>query len=96
MKKSTELKKELIEALCEDVKDLIEDKPLKDTSNIMWVDYLHGKGIIQHIFTGAYVTPKGRVLLVEHKDSEAAVNLFLDEIKSVDTIERILNGFKLG
>jgi len=76
--------------LIEEVKSLI--KKTKHTNfmvTIGWCDYLYGKNLIQHIFTGACNTMNDRVLLVEKEDSEANSNLFLDEIEDVEKIEEI-------
>jgi hypothetical protein len=60
---------------------------------IGWIDYLP-KNLKQHIFTGIYEGIGGRLVLVEHENSEASVNLTVNEITSIDKLEEILNGLK--
>ncbi len=94
-KQIIEAKKHLINLMCEEAKEIINNsKKTNCMCSVGWVDYLHGKNAIQHIFKGAYITSAGRVLMVESNDSEASVNIHLDQVTDVERIEWVLKGLK--
>jgi hypothetical protein len=93
--KIKEAKQNLINLMCEEAKQIINNsKKTNYMCSVGWVDYLHGKNAIQHIFKGAYITNTGRVLMVESNDSEASVNIHLDQVNDVEKIEWVLKGLK--
>lgn len=90
--KINKAKKHLIDLICEEAKNTIKKSKEKyGIAKIGWVDYLHGKNAVQHIFTSAYITVSGDVFLVESDDSEAAVNLKMKEVDSLDKLQLILD-----
>ena len=90
-----EAKKHLINLMCEEAKEIINNsKKTNCMCSVGWVDYLHGKNAIQHVFKGAYITSVGRVLMVESNASEASVNIHLDQVTDVERIEWVLKGLK--
>ena len=89
-KKIKKAKENYKNILINEIKELIKNSKHTNSMVIIgWCDYLHGKNLIQHIFTGAFIAMKGRILLVEKADSEASSNLFLDEVRDVEKIEEI-------
>lgn len=94
----TEIKKakeNLISLMCEEAKAIINNSVKTNCyCKVGWVDYLHGKNLVQHIFIGAYIATSGRVLLVEKESSEASGNLYLDQVNDIEKIEWILKGLE--
>ena len=95
---TTEIKKakeNLINLMCEEAKSIIFNSNAEyGICKIGWVDYLHGKNLVQHIFTSAYISVSGSVVLVESDDSEASVNLKMNQVKDIEKLELILKGLK--
>lgn len=88
-------KEQLINLMCEETKNIIKNsKADYKICKIGWVDYLHGKNLIKHIFTHAYIAVGGAVVLVESDYSEASVNLKMNQVSDINKLEQILKGLK--
>lgn len=90
-----EAKQHLKDLMCNEAKNIISNSNANyGICKIGWIDYLHGKNLVQHIFTSAYIGIDGNVILVESDDSEASTNLRMHQIKDIEKLELILKGLK--
>ena len=93
-----ELRKQLINAYCEQAKELINTSKNRNIYlKCGWVDFV-SEELIQYEIVGCYISSDRRVYLVHKDGSEGAekgkINR-LDQITtSIDAIENIINGLR--